>query len=163
MAIRVLPHDETIEQNILGAILIDKDAIISVSEILTPLDFYNETNGIVYEIMLSLYEAHRPIDLITTTEMLKKNKRFKKVDSNYLIDLTEKTMTAVNVRDYAFIVKENATKRKLIHAGLDVAELGYSEEKQVKEILETAESAIFSISQKHMKGGFVPIYTYGKF
>ncbi len=157
MAIRTLPHNDTVEQNILGAILIDKDAIISVSEILLPKDFYSDMNGIIYEAMLVLYEQRAPIDLLTLTEALKKKKQLKKVDSGYLTDLVEKVMTAVNVESYAKIVKENATKRNLIHAGNEVAELGYAEEKEVKEILDRAEGAIFSISQGHMKGGFVPI------
>lgn len=155
--IKVLPHNDLIEQNVLGAILIDSDAIIAVSEILTPKDFYNETNSIIYDAMLVLYEQHQPIDLLTLTEALKKKKQLKKVDTAYLTDLADKVMTAVNVKSYAQIVKENATKRSLVHAGTEVAELGYAEDKEVKEILDMAESAIFSISQGHMKGGFIPI------
>lgn len=159
MAIKVLPHNDEVEQNIIGAILIDKDAIISVSEILIPSDFYNEVNGIIYEAMLVLYEERKPIDLITLNEVLKKKKQLKRVDSTYLTDLVDKVLTAVNVEEYAKIVKEDATKRNLIHAGTQVAELGYEEDKQVKEILDLAESAIFSISQSHMKGGFVQLKT----
>lgn len=156
---KVLPHNDEVEQNVIGAILIDKDAIISVSEILTPADFYNEMNGIIYEAMLVLYEERKPIDLLTLTEALKKKKKLKNVESAYLTDLVDKVMTAANVGTYARIVKEEATKRNLIHAGTQVAELGYEEDKQVKEILDIAESAIFSISQSHMKGGFVQLKT----
>lgn len=157
MAIRTLPHNDEVEQNVIGAILIDKDAIISVSEILTPADFYNEVNGIIYEAMLVLYEERKPIDLLTLTEALKKKKQLKKVDSAYLTDLVDKVLTAANVAAYAKIIKEESTKRNLIHAGTEVTELGYEEDKEVKEILDMAESAIFSISQSHMKGGFVPL------
>ena len=157
MAVRTLPHDDDVEQNVLGAILIDKDAIVPVSEILLPKDFYNDINRIIYEAMLVLHEERRPIDLITLTDALKKGKQLKKVDSAYLTDLVDKVMTAVNVESYAGIVKENATKRNLIHAGNEVAELGYEDAREVKEILDRAETAIFSISQSHMKGGFVPI------
>lgn len=157
MAIKVLPHNDEVEQNIIGAILIDKDAIVSVSEILKPADFYNEVNGIIYEAMLVLYEERKPIDLLTLNEVLKKKKQLKRVDSTYLTDLVDKVLTAANVESYARIVKEEATKRNLIHAGTQVAELGYEEDKQVKEILDLAESAIFSISQSHIKGGFVPL------
>jgi replicative DNA helicase len=157
MAIRTLPHNDEVEQNVIGAILIDKDAIIPVSEILVPKDFYNEINSIIYEAMLVLYEERQPIDLLTLAEKLKKNKQLKKVDSAYLTDLVDKVLSAVNVETYARIVKESATKRNLIHAGTEVAELGYEEDKEVKDVLDQAESAIFSISQSHMKGGFVPI------
>ncbi|MBU3978597.1 replicative DNA helicase, partial [Patescibacteria group bacterium] len=157
--IRVLPHNDEVEQNILGAILIDKDAIVSVSEILSPPDFYNEVNGIIYEAMLVLYEERKPIDLLTLAEVFKKKKQLKRVDSAYLTDLVDKVLTAANVEAYAKIVKEDATKRNLIHAGIEVAELGYAEDKQVKEILDLAESSIFSISQSHIKGGFVQLKT----
>lgn len=155
--IKVLPHNDEAEQSVLGAILIDKNAIISVSERLSPTDFYNDTNAIIYEAMLVLYEERKPIDLLTLTAQLKKSKKLKQVDSTYLTGLVELVPTAANVGEYTQIVKENATKRNLIHAGVEVAELGYSENTEVKEILDKAESAIFSISQSHMTRGFVPI------
>ncbi len=157
MAVRTLPHNDDVEQNVLGAILIDKDAIVPVSEILIPGDFYSEINKIIYEAMLVLYEERRPIDIVTLADALKKGKQLKRVDLAYLTDLVDKVLTAVNVESYAKIVKETATKRNLIHAGNEVAELGYEDSREVKEILDRAETAIFSISQGHMKGGFVPI------
>lgn len=155
--IKVLPHNDEAEQSVLGAILIDKDAIISVSETILPTDFYSEINGIIYDAMLLIYEQRRPIDLLTLTEQLKKNKKLKKVDSTYLTDLIEQVPTAANVGSYAKIVKEDSTKRNLIHAGVEIAELGYDENTEVKEILNKAEASIFSISQGHITGGFVPI------
>lgn len=155
--IKVLPHNDDAEQSVLGAILIDKLAIIGVSEHLTPHDFYNEINGIIYGAMLALYEERKPIDLLTLTAQLKKTKELKKIDSAYLTGLVDVVPTAANVSEYTRIVKENATKRNLIHAGVEVAELGYQEGSEVKEVLDKAESAIFSISQSHMTRGFVPI------
>lgn len=155
--IKVLPHNDEAEQSVLGAILIDKNAIISVSEHLRPFDFYNDTNGIIFEAMLALYEERKPIDLLTLTAQLKKNKKIKQVDSTYLTGLVDVVPTAANVGEYTRIVKDNATKRNLIHAGVEVAELGYSDNSEVKEVLDKAESAIFSISQSHITRGFVPI------
>jgi replicative DNA helicase len=157
MSIKTLPHNDEAEQSVLGAILIDKDAIIGVSEILSAPDFYNEVNGIIYDAMLTLSEQREPIDLLTLTAQLKKSKKLKKVDSSYLTDLVDLVPTAANVKIYAQIVKENATKRNLISAGVEVAELGYSETAEVKEILDKAEASIFSISQSHIKKGFIPI------
>jgi replicative DNA helicase len=154
---KTLPHNDNAEQSVLGAILIDKNAIISVSENLVPDDFYSDINGIIYKAMLQLYEERKPIDLLTLTDVLKKNKEVKKVDSIYLTELVEKVPTAANVEEYAAIVKEDATKRKLIHTGTEVAELGYSDHAEVKEILDKAESSIFAISQSHMTRAFVPI------
>src|SRR6185369_4519866 len=155
--IKVLPHNDEAEQSVLGAILIDKDAIIGVSEILRAEDFYNDVNGIIYESMMALYDERKAIDLLTLTAQLKKAKKLKTVDSTYLTDLVDQVPTAANVRMYAQLVKENATKRNLIAAGVEVAELGYNEVTEVKEILDKAESAIFSISQSHITRGFVPI------
>lgn len=155
--IKTLPHNDTAEQSVLGALLIDKDAIIGVSEILKPGDFYSDINGIIYGACLALYEERRPIDLLTLTEQLKKNKLLKKVDSSYLTDLVEMVPTAANVDSYAKITKENATKRSLIKAGSSIAELGYEDSSEVKDVLDKAESAIFSISQGHLTRGFVAL------
>ncbi len=155
--IKTLPHNTEAEESVLGAILIDKDAVVSVSELLTPHDFYSDLNGIIYAAMLVLYEERKPIDLLTLTSQLKKDKQLKKVDSSYLTDLVNQVPTAANVRSYAQLVKENATKRFLITAGTEIADLGYGEKSEVKEILDKAESSIFSISQGHMTRGFVPI------
>lgn len=155
--VKTLPHNENAEQSVLGSILIDKDAIIGVSEILKSEDFYSDINGIIYGAMMVLYEARLPIDLLTLTEQLKKSKLLKKVDSSYLTDLVELVPTAANVESYAKITKENATKRSLIKAGSSIAELGYEDGSEVKEVLDKAESAIFSISQGHLTRGFVAL------
>lgn len=157
MAIKTLPHNDEAERSVLGSILIDKDAIISVSEILKPGDFYNDLNGIIYGAMMALYEERKPIDLLTITEQLKKNKLLKKIDSGYLTDLVEVVPTAANVESYAKITKESATKRSLIHAGTEISELGYNDSQEVKDVLDKAESAIFSISQGHLTRGFVAL------
>src|SRR5579862_6837257 len=148
MAIKVLPHNDSAEESVLGAILIDKNAIVPVSEILKSEDFYSDINGIIYGEMLVLYEERRPIDLVTLTEKLKKNKQLKKFDSTYLTDLVEQVPTAANVSTYAQMVKEDATKRRLITAGTEIA---------VKDMLDKAEESIFSISQGHLTRGFIPL------
>src|SRR5215469_7452331 len=135
MAIKVLPHNDTAEQSVLGAILIDKNAIVPVSEILKSDDFYSDINGIIFGEMLVLYEERRPIDLLTLTEKLKKNKLLKKFDTAYLTDLVEQVPTAANVTTYAQMVKEDSTKRRLISAGTEIVELGLGENSEVKEIL----------------------------
>jgi replicative DNA helicase len=157
MAIKVLPHNDSAEQSVLGAILIDKNAIVPVSEILKSGDFYSDMNGIIYGEMLVLYEERKPIDLLTLTEKLKKNKLLKKFDSTYLTDLVEQVPTAANVSTYAHMVKEDATKRRLITAGTEIAEIGYGENAEVKDMLDKAESSIFSISQGHMTRGFIAL------
>lgn len=155
--IKTPPHNDDAEQGVLGAILIDKDAINEVSAILRPQHFYNDINGMIYEAMSVLYEERKPIDLLTVTTQLKKKKVYDKIGSAYLTDLTEVVPTAANVMHYASIVKEAATRRSLITSGTQIAEMGYQETVELKEILDKAESSIFSISQGNITKGFVPV------
>src|SRR5258708_4746622 len=115
--VKTLPHNDEAEQSVLGAILIDKNAILTVSEILSPHDFYSDLNGIIYGAMLTIFEQRKPIDLLTLMEELKREKKLKKVDSSYLTDLIGEVPTAANVAVYAQIVKEDSTKRALIQTG----------------------------------------------
>lgn len=155
--IRVPPHNEEAEQSVLGAILIDKDAITVVSEILSSSDFYNTTNGILFDAMLTLYEERKPIDILTLTTILKKKKLYEKIGAaSYLSSLVNVVPTAANVEHYARIIKEAATKRALISAGSAIAEMGFTEE-EIKDILNKAETSIFSISQGHIIRGFIPV------
>jgi replicative DNA helicase len=153
---RILPHNEEAEQSVLGAILIDKDAINIVSELLTPDCFYNSTHSLLYECMLVLYEQRKPIDLLTISAQLKK-KKVDSIDSDFFTKLIESVPTATNVEHYASIVREAYTKRSLIHAGTNIAESAFQDGQDVKEVLDEAESAVFSISQRFITQGFIPI------
>jgi len=155
--VKVPPNNEEAERSVLGAILIDKDAINLVSETLSSKDFYNDLNGILYEAMLSLYDERKPIDLLTLTTRLKKNKLNDKIESSYLTDLIDEVPTSANVEHYAEIIKEASTKRSLIRIGTDIVEMGYQEEKESVELLDKAESSIFAVSQGHNIKGFIPI------
>src|SRR3990167_4933475 len=155
--IKVPPHNEEAEQSVLGSILIDKDAISIVSEIISPNDFYSGVNGVVYSAMLSLYEKRKPIDILTLTDELKKNKTNDRIDTAYLTSLVETVPTAANVEHYAKIIKENATKRSLISLGGEIAQMGFTEDKEADELLDKAEAVIFSISQGHGTKGFVQL------
>ncbi len=155
--VKVPPNNEKAERSVLGAILIDKDAINLVSETISPKDFYNDINGIIYKAMLSLYDERKPIDLLTLTTRLKKNKLSDKIEPSYLTDLIDEVPTAANVEHYAEMIKEASTKRALIHIGTQIAEMGYQEEKESVELLDKAESSIFAVSQGHNIKGFVPI------
>lgn len=157
MAIKILPHNDEAEKSVLGAILIDKNAIVNVSEILTSKDFYSDVNAIIFDAMMMIYEERRPIDLLTLTEKLKKNKELKKIDTAYLNQLVEQVPTAANVVTYAQMVKEDSTKRYLITAGTEIVEMGFGDNSEVREILDKAESSIFAISQGQMSRGFLPI------
>lgn len=156
-AIKVPPHNEEAEKSVLGAVLIDKNAMGIVFEILKPSDFYNGINGIVYSSMLSLYEGRKPIDVLTLASEFKKSRTNGKVDVSYLSSLVDSVPTSANVEHYAKIIKENSTKRSLISLGGEIVQMGFSEDKEADELLDNAEKIIFEISQGHGSKGFVPL------
>ena len=155
--LKVSPHNEEAEQSVLGAILIDKDAISLVSEMISPKDFYSDINGIIFDAMLSLYEERKPIDAITLNRELKQIKGGDKVESSYLSELVNIVPTAANIEQYAEIIRETATKRNLITVGTQIAENSFKDDAQIGELLDKAESSIFAISQGHNIRGFIAI------
>lgn len=156
--LRVPPHSEEAEQSVLGAILIDKDAVTLVSEFLKSDHFYNESHGRIFAAILTLYENRRPIDLVTLTEQLKKKKILTDVGGvSFLTDLVNRVPTAANIEHYGRIIRDHHTKRELIRAAGVVSELAFSSEGEVHEVLDKTESAIFSISQSYVRRGFLPV------
>ncbi len=156
-SIKVPPSNNEAEESVLGAILIDKDAINVASEILQPADFYNNNYQLIYEAMMTLYESRSPIDVVTLTSELKKKKTAKDIGTSMLTDLVNSVPTAANVEHYARLIKDAATKRSLIQIGSEITTLCFEEDKEVREILDKAESSVFSISQGNMVRGFIPI------
>lgn len=155
--IKIAPHNEEAEQSVLGGVLIDKDAIGIVSQLVSPRDFYSEIHSIIYTAMLSLYEDRKPIDILTLTAKLRKNKADDKIDTSYLTELVQSVPTAANIEHYSVLIKEASTKRALIKTGTHVAEMGYMEDKEVPDLLNDAEAEIFAISQGHALKSFIQI------
>jgi len=152
------PHSLEAERATLGSLLIDKEAILKVADILDPTDFYLEKNSILYEEILNLYNQRAPIDLVTLAQNLEDKKKMDLAGGNaYMVELTNEVPTATHVLQYATIVKHKSTLRKLILAGEKVKSLGYEEEKEIKELLEDAEKNIFSVSQTFLKDRFIHI------
>lgn len=154
---KVPPHSEESEKSVLGAILLDKEAVNIASEILKPDDFYNNINGIIFKGMLSLYELRKPIDIVTLTTELKKQKTFAEVGATYLSELVNNVPTAANTEYYSKIVKEAAVKRNLISFSSNIATFCFDPSSELPFILEKAESTVFSISQGNLTRGFTPI------
>jgi len=155
---RIPPHSNEAEESVLGAILIDKDAIVSVAEFLRPEHFYNEINGRIYDAALSLFERREPIDLVTLTEELKKRKIYKEVGgAAYLTKIVEKVPTAANIEHYGRIVYDHYTRRQLISAAGKISELAFDESSDVKEVLDKSEQSLFAISQAHQRQYFVSL------
>ena len=155
--LKVPPHNIEAEQSVLGAILIDKEAINLASEILQPFDFYDGQHQQIFEAMEALYEERTPIDLVTLTAELKKKKQYKEVGSSFLTELVNMVPTAANVEQYARIIKDASVKRALIKIGAEVTTLAMDDNKEVREVLDVAESSVFAISQGNTIRGFTPI------
>jgi replicative DNA helicase len=104
--LKVPPNNEEAEQSVLGAVLIDKDAIATVSSLISSADFYNPVNGMIFDAMLSLYEKGKPIDILTLRTAIKKNKNFKDFEQSYLTELINVVPTAANIEHYAVMIKD---------------------------------------------------------
>lgn len=158
MAGRVPPHDNEAEESVLGAMLIDKNAMSAVADFLRPEHFYKESHRLIFESMLELYEDREPIDLLTLSDKLKKKKKLTKVGgSAYLSSLAEGVPTAANVAAYATIVKSLFTKRSLVALAAEMGELAFDDSGQAEGILDLVEQKVFSLSQKHLKRTFVHV------
>lgn len=153
------PQNIEAEQSLLGALLIDKDAIVQVAEFLHPNHFYRtEQHGSIYEAMQSLFERREPIDLVTLTEELKKKGTYDKVGgSAYLATLVNIVPTSAHVENYARIIKAHAVRRNLIAQSTKIIEKAYQEGDLVEDLLEQAEAGIFALSQEHISRDFIPI------
>ena len=155
---RIPPHSVESEQSILGSIILDKDAIITVAETINPGDFYKEAHKIIYESMLRLNSNNEPIDLITLIEELRKEGHLDNVGGiSYLTSLSTIVPTTSNVKYYANIVKEKSVMRQLIKASNEIINLGYGGSTDVQEILDKAEKNIFDISQEKSGDEIKPI------
>src|SRR3989344_4653912 len=151
------PQNIEAEQSLLGALLIDKDAIVTVGEILKTGDFYkSEQHGSIYSAILELFEKREPIDLVTVTEKLKQAGSLDKVGgSAYLAELVNKVPTAAHIISYAKIIREHAVRRQLISNSTKFIDMAYDEGLEVSSVLEEAEQSVFAISQQHVKRDFI--------
>ena len=146
------PQNIEAEQSVLGAMLIDNTAAISVTEMLLPEDFYRESHKIIYRAMLSLLAKNEPLDMITLINELKKMNKLDDVDGvAYITLLANFVPTAVNVKYHAKIVEEKSILRQLVEGGTAIAYMGYEGTGEATDILDKAEKRILNISNR--RGG----------
>ena len=152
------PQNIEAEENLLGSLLIDKDAVIKISDIVNSADFYKDINKIIYETIQELFVKHEPIDIITLTNRLEEKKQLQVIGGrSYLARLSNSVGAASHVTNYANIVQRKATLRRLINAASEIHELGYKEEEEIDQLLDLSEQKLFSVSQKYLKNAFVSI------
>ena len=158
MAGIIPPHNKEAEQSVLGSILIDKEAIIKIIDLLESSDFYYEIHKLIYEAMMDLYNRHDPIDLLTLTNILEERKQLDAIGGPaYLAEITSVVPTATHVFKYGQIVKTKATLRKMIKVGSAITACGYEEDEPLENLLEKAEKEVFSVTQAFMKDKFIHI------
>src|SRR3989344_7216468 len=156
--LKIPPQNLEAEQAVLGSILIDKNAILRVADVLVPFDFYSPANEKIYETILELYEKRQPIDIITLTNRLKEKEVLKEIGgSSYLADLTNQVATSSHVADYAKSVKEKKVLRDLIVASTEITENGFGPSQEIEDLLDDIEQKILSISQKSLPTNFSPL------
>lgn len=155
---RVLPHSIEAEQSVVGAMLMDREAIVAASEIICGEDFYQVTYGVIFDTIIEVFNEGKPVDLVTLQERLKEKDVPPEVSSlEFVRDLITAVPTSANVKYYAEIVAEKATFRKLIKLNEEIANTCYLAKEPLEAVLEQTEKQVFELVQKRNTGDFVPI------
>lgn len=155
---RVLPHSIEAEQSVIGSMLMDKEAIIAASEIVTARDFYQQQYGIMFETMVELFNEGKPVDLVTLQDRLKEKDVPPEVSSlDFVRDIITTVPTSANVKSYANIVWEKAVLRRLIKVNEEIANTCYAGKEPLEQILAATEKSVFDLLQSRSSGEFVPI------
>ena len=155
---KVQPQNIDAEKAVIGAILLDKDAIVKVAEFLTPEHFYSDKNALIYEEILELFEQREPIDIVTLPDRLRRKKLLEKAGGvSYITELINDTPSAGNVESHGKLIRDAYIRRKLIQVGSELNDLGFNESDDVENILDSAEQRLFGISEQHLRGEFVSI------
>lgn len=155
---RVLPHSIEAEQAVIGAMLMDKEAILTASEIISGTDFYQSAYGVIFEAVVEIYNEGKPVDLITLQSRLKEKDVPTEISSlEFVRDLLAAVPTSANVKYYAEIVAEKAMLRRLIKLNEEIENMCYLGREPMEVVLETTEKKVFELIQNRNTGDFVPI------
>ena len=156
---RVLPHSIEAEQSVIGSMLMDKEAIITASEIIMGSDFYQHQYGVMFESMVELFNEGMPVDLVTLQNRLKEKDVPPEVSSlDFVRDIITMVPTSANVKSYANIVKEKSVLRKLIKVNEEIANVCYAGKESLEDILGQTEKSVFDLLQsRNASGEFVPV------
>lgn len=142
----------------LGSILIDHESIFKIADIVTPDDFYSEKHQFVFDAMVSLFQRHEPIDIISLSNLLQERQQLDAIGGrSYLVSLSNTVPTAANVVQYAQIVQKKATLRRLIAAATNVVTLSRGDSEDVSALLDKAEQSMFGVTQRFLKQNFINI------
>ncbi|MBL7058087.1 replicative DNA helicase [Patescibacteria group bacterium] len=156
--LKVPPHNLEAEESLLGSLMIDKDSIIKVADMVNVEDFYKKAHSIIFETIKELYNKHEPLDILSLTNRLEEHKRLESIGGrSYLLKLSNSVATSSHVVNYAQIVQKKAILRRLINAASEIHSLGFKEADEVDGLLDQAEQKLFSVSQASTKSAFSTI------
>ncbi len=152
------PQNIEAEVAVLGALMLDENAVLKVADFLSPEDFYRTAHRKIFEAMLKLYEKQEPVDILNVSNVLSERGKLEDIGgSAYLAELVGAVASASSVVSYAKLIQKKATLRRLIEAANDIGELGQSQDEDVEKVLDEAEKRLFAVSQKHLRKDFIPI------
>ena len=152
---RLPPQNIEAEQSVLGSLMLDKDAVIKVSDVLRSEDFYRGAHQSIFETMIELFNQNEPIDLLSVSNRLEEKERLEGIGgTSYLTDLINTVPSAANIVHYAKIVQKKKLHRDLIDAAHSITHLGYQEVEDVENLLDEAEKRIFAVSQRSIRQYF---------
>ncbi len=155
---RVPPQSLEAEQGVLGSMLLERDAIAKVVEMMRGDDFYRDAHRRIFEVMIDLFERGEPVDLITVTDRLKARGQLEDVGGAvYVTSLLDAVPTAANVEYYSRLVLQKSLLRLLIAAGTEIVSMGFREEQEVEVLLDQAEKLVFGIASRRMSQDFLPM------
>jgi replicative DNA helicase len=155
-----MPNNQDAEQSVLGSMILDKNAIAQVLEILKADDFYRESHKTIFNAVLELFQKDIPIDLVTLSENLRSVDKLESVGGiTYITELASSVPTTLNLGSYIKIVSEKSLLRRLIRASTEIMDDSYTMQDEVEAVLDGAEKRIFNIAEKRSSGGFEPLST----
>ncbi len=156
---KIPPQSLEAEMSFLGSVLIDKDAMLKVADMIHPEDFYKDAHAKIYDAIIELYGRNEPVDMLTLGTRLEERGVLEQIGGrSYLAALTNAVPTASNVVHYAGIVHRKATRRRLLSAAHEISRLSYQEEDDdIEKILDEAQQNLYGVSQVYLKQTFTPI------
>ena len=155
---KIPPQNLEAEASLLGCLLLDKESIIKIGDILRTDNFYRDIHGMIFQAILDMFEKHEPIDILSIGNRLAEKKQLEAIGGkSYLAELTSIVPNSSHVVSYANIIKKKSTLRRLEQAASQISEFSFSEEEDVSKLLDQAEQKLFAISQESLKKNFIPI------
>jgi replicative DNA helicase len=155
---RIPPHNLEAEMGGIGSVLVDREIMGTVEQVVAPSDFYAHVHETIFAVLQDLFNRGEPLDKITVAEALRNRDSLDRVGGlPYLSSLMDTVQTAGSAKYYATIVREKAVLRSLIHAGTKITQLGYEAEEDVDAALDASEHMIYQIGERQMRGDFIPV------